>query len=203
MIRKKKEKHGYDRHKSTAGKVWHFLWHEDSIYSLIADIVIVMLLGNFVIYPGLGALMGTNFPIVAVISGSMDHHGQDLDTWWNEMGGWYEQNGITQEEFQEFYVSDGFEKGDVLFVMGRQVSELEVGDVVVYQSSIRKEPIIHRIVDISGDTMTFSTKGDANSAQLTFEQSIRDSQLYGEAVFLIPKLGWVKVIFVELLAAVR
>jgi signal peptidase I len=59
--------------KKTWKKIWHFLWHEDSILSWITSIVIAFILIKFIVYPGLGVVLGTNLPVVAVISESMDH----------------------------------------------------------------------------------------------------------------------------------
>jgi len=52
---------------------WNFLWNEDSILSWIVNIIIAFLLIKFVIYPGIGFALGTNLPVVAVISESMSH----------------------------------------------------------------------------------------------------------------------------------
>lgn len=196
--RRKKEKHGYDKHKSKPGKIWHFLWHEDSWASFAADIILILLIGKFILYPGIGALFGTDFPVVAVISGSMDHHGQDFDEWWELNGLWYESHDISKSDFEAYYRSNGFKKGDVLFIFGKEVSELELGDVIVFRVPGRADPIIHRVVEIAGDDSTVATKGDANGAQLVFETAIEQEQIEGRAAFLIPKIGWVKVAFVGL-----
>jgi len=54
-------------------RVWHFLWHEDSVWSWIANIVIAFILIKFVVYPLISLLLATPLPIVAVVSGSMEH----------------------------------------------------------------------------------------------------------------------------------
>jgi hypothetical protein len=59
--------------KKVWGKVWHFIWHSNSIWSWIANIIIAFVLIKFLVYPGLGLVMGTTHPIVAVVSESMDH----------------------------------------------------------------------------------------------------------------------------------
>jgi len=185
----------YDSHKSKPGKVWHFLWHVDSWKSFLADAILILLIGKFLLYPAVGVLMGNDYPIVAVVSGSMDHHGMDFDVWWAQNGAWYEQNGISKVEFEQFYLKDGFKKGDMLFI--RNSDGLRIGDVIVYSAPHRSEPIIHRIIYLSEDG-SVSTKGDANLGQLGFENSISESQIHGKSVFLVPKLGWVKVGFYEL-----
>ena len=45
-----------------AKRVWHFLWHEDSIASWLANLALAFVLVKFVIYPGIGLLFGTDFP---------------------------------------------------------------------------------------------------------------------------------------------
>lgn len=53
--------------------VWDFIWHSNSIWSWIANIIIAFVLIKFIIYPVLGLALGTTHPIVAVVSESMDH----------------------------------------------------------------------------------------------------------------------------------
>jgi signal peptidase I len=59
--------------KAVLSRLWKFIWHEDSIWSWIVNIVIAFVLIKFIIYPGIGLLLGTNLPVVAVISESMSH----------------------------------------------------------------------------------------------------------------------------------
>ena len=61
-------------------KLWYFLWEENSVWSWIANIALAFILIKFVVYPGIGLILGTNYPIVAVVSGSMEH-GTDFDEW--------------------------------------------------------------------------------------------------------------------------
>lgn len=59
--------------KTALKKSWHFIWHDDSIWSWIANVVIAFVLIKFIVYPLLGLLLGTGLPVVAVVSGSMEH----------------------------------------------------------------------------------------------------------------------------------
>jgi hypothetical protein len=59
--------------KSLFKKIWHFLWEEDSAWSWIANIAIAFLVIRFIFYPLLGLVLGTSYPIVAVVSESMEH----------------------------------------------------------------------------------------------------------------------------------
>ncbi len=54
-------------------KTWYFIWESDSILSWIVNIILAFILIKFIIYPGLGFMMQTSHPIVAVVSGSMEH----------------------------------------------------------------------------------------------------------------------------------
>lgn len=59
--------------KKTWKEIWHFLWKDDSWESLIASAAIVLVVGKFIILPVLGFILGTQLPVVAVVSSSMDH----------------------------------------------------------------------------------------------------------------------------------
>ena len=63
------------RKKSLLSKIWYFIWEDDSLASWLVNIVLAFLLVKFIIYPGLGLLLSTDYPVVAVISGSMTHDG--------------------------------------------------------------------------------------------------------------------------------
>ncbi len=54
-------------------KLWRFIWHSNSIWSWIANVIIAFVLIKFIIYPGIGFVLGTSYPVVAVMSESMDH----------------------------------------------------------------------------------------------------------------------------------
>jgi len=196
-----KEKHGYEKHPTKLGKVWHFIAHEDSAASFVVDAVLVLLIGKFIVLPLLGLMLGTPFPMVAVVSSSMEHDGS-FDSWWYANGAWYMNNqNITKEQFMQFPQHDGFNKGDVFIVKGVPFDNIKVGDVIVYNIPGKSDPIIHRIISISDNTLT--TKGDANSGQLSFELSVKEEQLKGIAKYRIPYLGWFKVALVELANAVK
>lgn len=54
-------------------RFWKFLWEDDSILSWCVNLLLAFIVIKFVIYPVLGLLFATNFPVVAVVSGSMEH----------------------------------------------------------------------------------------------------------------------------------
>ncbi len=59
--------------KSKLRRIKYFIWDDDSLLSWIVNVVLAFLLVYFVIYPGLGLILGTSHPVVAVVSGSMEH----------------------------------------------------------------------------------------------------------------------------------
>ena len=189
-----KEKHGYDYHKTIAGKIWHFLAHEDSALSFIVDAIIVLLVGKFVVLPLLGLMLGTPFPMVAVVSNSMEHDGS-FDAWWASQESLYKEFNITKEQFLQFPQHDGFNKGDVFIVKGVNLDDVKVGDVIVYNIPEKSDPIIHRVVETKPNILV--TKGDANKGQLSFELEVHRSQFKGIAKYHVPYLGWFKVALVE------
>lgn len=220
-------------------KVWYFLWEDDSIWSWIVNFVLAFILIKYLIYPGLGWILGTPFPIVAVISGSMEHayapetdargdypldeqgnvvyrlcndsYAQEYRTinlkrrvsfeeFWEACGAWYDANGVSAAQFQQFPFRQGFNRGDIMVLIGRKPEKLGIGDVIVFSSPIRAEPIIHRVVAVHDEEsgLLFQTKGDHNPQTYPFEQYIPPKVIYGKAVFRIPWLGYVKIIAVDL-----
>jgi len=65
-----------NRWKKRWKKLWYFIWEDNSIWSWIANIVIAFVLIKFIVYPGLGMLLQTSQPVVAVVSESMEHKSQ-------------------------------------------------------------------------------------------------------------------------------
>ena len=183
--------------KTTWKEIWNFLWKDDSWESLLASAAIVLLVGKFILIPLLGALLGTQLPVVAVVSSSMDHGVLDFDQWWEQNQEDYREFGINKEEFKESKFSNGFKKGDAILSVGANFEELKIGDVIIFQTSARDDPIIHRIVKI-GDSWV-GTKGDNNLNQFSFEQRIPSENIIGVAKARAPLLGWVKVGFLQLI----
>lgn len=214
------------KEKNTWGKIWDFLWKSDSIWSWIADFVLIFLLVKFVIFPVLGLMFGTSLPFVIIESGSLEHKivsydgaippgicgnyfnesldiSSDFDQYWQLCGSWYEEHNITKSEFEQWHWLKGMNKGDIIVVKGLKDSSYEKGDIIIFRRAEPqyRTPIIHRIVGIEETDagLIFSTKGDHNSEQLDYEKEIQQAQVAGKAVARIPKLGWVKLFFIELL----
>lgn len=182
-------------------KTWHFIWEDNSIWSWLVNIILAFIIIKYLVYPGLGLLLGTSYPIVAVVSTSMEHD-SSFDSWWESQKDFYEDFNITKEEFTEFNFKNGFNKGDLMVLIGKAPEKLEVGDVLVYKAG-KPDPIIHRAVlkDEKNGFYVFQTKGDHNTNQIRSlwldETYIHESAVVGKAVVRIPLLGWVKILFVE------
>ena len=178
-------------------KTWHFIWEDDSIWSWIVNVILAVILIKFIVYPSLGFLLGTTHPIVAVVSGSMEHDGS-FNQWWELHQSWYFDKAITEERFKTFRFPNGFNKGDIMILY--RPTHLKVGDVIVFKTS-RPEPIIHRIVDIHNNM--YQTKGDHNMDSTFEEKNIQETNILGKAVFRIPYLGYIKIWSVQLLCVVH
>jgi len=179
-------------------KTWNFLWKDDSFLSWIVFMVVIFIFIKFIFFPSISFLTGTSLPLVIVESCSM-YHNSDFETWWDNYGDWYESHDISKEEFSEFSVSNGFTKGDIFLVLGVNKDNVEIGDVIIFQSGEFGRPIIHRVVKVDDN---IQTKGDNNnidgSEQFPFEKNIAESSIIGKATGVrIPLLGWIKLIFYE------
>jgi len=189
--------------------IWHFLWESNSIWSWIACIILSFILIKFVVYPVIGLILSTSHPVVAVVSGSMEHEGS-FDEWWNsvacEDGGctqakYYAKFNIKKEDFLKFRYKDGFNKGDIMILVGANPEKISIGDVIVFRNR-RPDPIIHRVVKKweKDNEAYFQTKGDHNShSYAEFEEtSISQDRVIGKAVIRVPYLGWIKIAAVKL-----
>lgn len=192
--------------KTSLYKVWDFLWNEDSFASFIANIFVAFIVIKFMVYPAMGIVFGTNLPLVAVVSSSMHHEGQFND-WWDNAKSWYESNDISFNDFIEFPLRNGFNKGDIMLVTGATVENTEIGDIIIFDSN-RPNPIIHRVVniyEIEGETY-YTTKGDnyvTNPKPLTSgsidETKVSVNDVQGKALFRIPIVGYVKILAIDLI----
>lgn len=132
--------------------------------------------------------LATDLPMVAVLSNSMKHD-SSVDIYHYQ---WLEKNlGYNESYIKSWPIAKGFAKGDMPIVKGSD--EYKVGDVIVYDAG-QEVPIIHRIIKINEDG-TYQTKGDNNPGQYPYELSVSKEQIHGKVVFVIPKLGYVKVAF--------
>ncbi|MEA1937134.1 MAG: signal peptidase I [Patescibacteria group bacterium] len=89
-------------------------------------------------------------------------------------------------------------KGDLVLIAGVDKSELEVGDIIVYENSIKSKQVeaftIHRIVELNEESL--KTRGDANNIS---DKPIKYEKVVGKMVNVfgkplrIPKLGKVTI----------
>lgn len=180
-------------------KIWNFIWKEDSFASWVVNVILAFLIVKFLIFPGLGFVLETSHPVVAVVSESMNHNGY-FDDWWERQGSWYEKKGISKEVFQTFDMKNGFSKGDIIFLKGKE--SFEIGDIIVFTAN-SNNPIIHRVVAKNEDV--YQTKGDANSdsSESLGETSITNARIIGKALFRVPYLGWIKVWASEIAGGIK
>jgi signal peptidase I len=184
-----------EKFKQYAKKTYDFIFNDNSAWSWIVNIILAFIIVKFIIYPFLSLILGTSLPLVAVISGSMEHNGQNFDTWWEDNKEWYEENDISKEKFETFKIKNGFNKGDVIILANGKDPKL--GDTLVYLSGQHKYPIIHRVTYIKEEQNTYQLKGDNNQSPDSIE--VEEDMVLGKAVMVIPKIGWVKIWFSELL----
>ncbi|OGJ20628.1 hypothetical protein A3K73_04880 [Candidatus Pacearchaeota archaeon RBG_13_36_9] len=204
----KVEKEKTSKSQNSFVRFWDWLWHSDSLLSWVVALAFAFVTVKYIFFPVLSLITGTQLPLVVVESSSMEHPGSLIGNviglesnvllWWEEKGSWYEERDINIREAESWPLRTGFDKGDIMVVYGR--FEPEVGDVIIFNANTQ-HPIIHRIINIKSDG-TIETKGDNNNAQLPIEKNIPKDAIIGKAVFRIPKLGWLKLIFVELEKAI-
>ena len=178
---------------SSLKKFWNFLWNGNSFLSWITFLIIIFIFIKFIFFPILSLVFGTSLPIVIVESCSM-YHDYNFNDWWERNKEWYEESDITKEEFSAFPLKNGFNKGDIFFIIGVNSEKIKLGDVIIFDNVQSKRPIIHRVVNLD----PLETKGDNNIAQIPFEVDIDQINILGKATFVrIPFIGWIKLIFFE------
>ena len=169
-------------------KFWHFL-KKDSFWSLVVNLLLALIIIKFIFFPLLSFITGSALPLVIVESCSMYHSNGIEEVIDNKI---YSQYNISLADAEKWSLRDGLNKGDVIFVVGS--SKLSVGDIIIFNANMQN-PLIHRIISIKDGKIT--TKGDHNSGLLEQEKEISESQIVGKAVFKIPLVGWVKLIFFD------
>jgi hypothetical protein len=178
--------------------LWWFIWEDDSWISWVVNVILAFIIVKFLVYPGLGYMLGTSLPIVAVVSGSMEHNGLGFDKWWDVNQNWYLANGVTKDEMGSYRFKNGFNKGDIIILIGTKAENTKMGDIIVYSTTKYKYPIIHRVVNSWNDEgYYFETKGDNNGQKDS--EPVYYSNVLGKAWFKIPYLGWIKLIFTEII----
>ena len=218
-------------------KIWRFIWHDDSLLSWIINVILAFVLVKFILYPGLGLILQTTHPVVAVVSGSMEHkmvhpcisyrggicierdltryeicgnsfskkEKIDYDIFWKYCGGWYEDKGIEKEDFSNYIFKNGFNTGDIIFLMGKKSEDIKIGDLIVFRSSQNNNPIIHRVIKKTYQNGVYyiTNKGDHNPDSRSDETDIKQDDIIGKAFLRLPYLGWIKIGFTDLINVFR
>lgn len=207
--------------KQNLKRFWNYLGNEDSLGSWLLNLLIAFILIKFLIYPGLGLALGSELPVVAVVSASMEQSINEDDNglyymcgqrfmrntdlskneWWGYCGNWYEdRQNISQDDFESFPLSSGLYVGDLVILTG--YSALSVGDVIVFDGG-RNVPIIHRIVEIFEEDgeIFYVTKGDNNAdvQSIIGEDKISESKIYGKAALRVPYFGYFRLILSQMI----
>jgi signal peptidase I len=139
-----------------------------------------------------GFFLGTSFPFVAVMSESMTHDAYVVQNYYV----WMESRGFTRDQLQDFPFAGGFSKGDALII--GSPDSIAVGDVVVYVNPDLGYAIIHRVVNVT--SAGYVTKGDRNPAPDPW--LVQDRWVKGKAAFLLPLVGWIRVLPADIIRAV-
>ncbi len=209
-------------------KFWKFIWYDDSVTSYILNLLVAFLFIKFIFFPIIGFTLNNDFPIVAIVSGSMEHKIVDhricnqyivdlsnknlnQNDWWNFCGDYYEKNyNQTQEIYKNFDYPNGLNIGDVMILYGKNPKNIELGEILVFIPNdrnffITKGPVIHRVVKKweEDGIIYFQTKGDHNKESFNnFEQKIPESDVIGVGILRIPYLGYPKLLLSKLLGQI-
>ena len=188
--------------KNILGKFWFLLWKDESFKGWLFSIIFIFIFIKFIFFPGLSLITGTPLPLAIVESCSMYHDGNILsntNSWFERHDEKYSMFEIEKSDFLDFRFEKGMNKGDILFVIGTNPNRLKIGDVIIFNAN-QRNPIIHRIVEIKNENneKIFSTIGDNNNGQLSFEKDIKAEEILGKPIVKIaPYLGWIKLVFFE------
>jgi hypothetical protein len=160
-------------------------------HRIVYEIIISLLIVGGVYFGVRGSLslaLRTDEPYRAVISQSMNHGDESWRNYFTDRG----------YDTSNFPIQGGFERGDLLFIEGvNPLMDVKVGDVVVFDVSSQPIPLVHRVVAIanSGGEIYFTTKGDNNPYVLQTEGYIKPAQIRGRVVFVIPKIGYLSLLW--------
>ncbi len=232
-MKKKKKRLSYkDLNFKNLKKFWKWMWNDDSFLSYVVFLIFIVVFFKFIFFPTLSFLLNTEYPIVAIVSGSMEHkivnnkicdkhileykeNYLNLSNYWKLCGDYYKKNyNISKDLFSKFPYKNGLNIGDVIILYGKDPKKINVGDVIVFkpQNEVffrEKGPVIHRVVNKwvetkDGKNITyFRTKGDHNGVSMeNFEDKISEDNIFGVALIRIPYIGLIKVYAFYLLSSI-
>ena len=215
-----KDKLKCNKYLKSLKKFWNYIWYDDSFMSYVLNFVFAFLFIKFLFFPVIGFALNNDFPIVAIVSGSMEHKIVDnrvcdvyvkdikneklsIDSWWEYCGNYYVKNyNLTLDDFEDYDYKNGLNVGDVMILYGKSPENIEVGEVLVFEPQNRvwyesHGPVIHRIVkkwQDEGGKYHFQTKGDHNpSSTQNFEGDISEDKVFAVAAVRIPFIGYAKL----------
>ncbi len=181
---------------------WYLIWEDEGIKGWIFSVIFLFIIIKFIFFPVLELTTGTELPLAIVESCSMYHSAGSFtlfSSWFERKNEKYSELKINSSEFKNFPLHNGFNKGDVLFIIKANPEKLKIGDIIIFNAG-QQNPVIHRIISITekNGKKYFSTIGDNNDGQHLFEKEISETQLVGKAALKItPYIGWIKLIFFE------
>ncbi len=117
-------------------------------------------------------LANPKHPIVSVTTGSM------LPIY----------NGFQDYEYSEMYPF----RGDILLIRKVPIEDIQVGDVIIFDTPQVDDPVVHRVVakwQVNG-TYFFKTNGDNRVDPDSWEIVGEENIIHGVVVFRIPHVGW-------------
>jgi hypothetical protein len=218
-----KKKIKFEHYFNELKKFWNWVWNSDSILSYIVCFGFAFIIIKFILFPFFGVVLQNDYPIVVVVSGSMEHKivktgssyeicgnyfgienkkSLNFNEWWEICGNYYVNNfNLTKKEFKEFEFLNGLNIGDILVLWGNEPENFNVGDLLVFIPQDKSffenyGPVIHRIVKIYDENgeVYFRTKGDHNSiSAVGFENKIKKEDVIGSPILRIPYLGYIKL----------
>ncbi len=223
-INSKKNLFGFSKNDSNFvkfKKFWKFIFYDDSILSYVLNFILAFIFIKYILFPGFGLVLNTSYPIVAIVSGSMQHKivehricddyvmntydmSLNLSQWWHFCSNYYVKNfNITKSNFTHFEYKNGLNIGDVMVLYGKNPKDIKVGDVIVFIPEDKRffeqmGPVIHRVVKkwkTSDGKYHFQTKGDHNPKSFeNFETNIPQKNILGVPILRIPYIGYVKLL---------
>ncbi len=186
----------------------------------------------FIAYSLLGFLFNSVSPIVVIVSGSMEptlHRGDimfvfgvppeeinapEIDLNLDSLKG-VPYKKIARTGFEK--TSNGLKAKQLEFFNGEKIDLTTNGDIIVYNSSYKHKPVIHRVVAKlkARDGFYYLTKGDNDKTNYFIDEEcgeiisgvptipcielypVQHSQLNGKALFPIPLIGYVKLLLID------
>jgi len=90
-------------------------------------------------------------------------------------------------------MSPTYKVGDLVYSKYQSFTDINIGDVIVFNTGNASVPVMHRVVDINQKNRTFITKGDANNTKDA--NPVNFKNVIGVVKLSIPKIGLVIMYF--------